>query len=125
MKRIEDEFLRGVVHGIIVGRAQRMGNVFLIDRHYQCREVFTVVGEFSQRQATRAREEMLRNGVLLAVVATGLHAGSDPGAVCEYHPKPGRVETYTLSWPMPTVSWTDPDSEASQAVIESYQWLWK
>jgi len=123
MKEPGDLRLKGLVQGLITTMASNLGALFLIDKDYQVKQVFAL-SEFGAAQATKARMRMLHNENLLAVVMTGWSGDTGHNVVCEHYPAPGQVETYTLTYPRATYSWTDQDEPDAQDAIEAYRAIW-
>jgi hypothetical protein len=102
--------------------------IHLIDKDYIVTTIPRIGGdeEFVLLKVNRARQRMLENKSLLAIVMTGWSVGMYGEAVCEYYPAPGQVETYPLSWPRPQISWHgDPDDDPDgSAAIEAYKEIW-
>jgi hypothetical protein len=127
----DDLRLVGLVQGIVqrttVG-GQYSDEIHFIDKNYRIETVHRAAydEEFILRRVNKMRQQMLQSGNLLAVVMTGFSIGWDGSAVCQYYPAADQVETYTMFWPRPQITWgpNEHDEPDQEDLIESYNEIW-
>jgi hypothetical protein len=125
VKEIPDEKLRYLIPFFIeIKGAGSVQQMYLIGHDYHIIRTLTVTDDISRINATKARQQLLQSGRLLATIAVGIVV-SDWHAVVEYYPARGQLETYTLTYPEPKAVWTDPDDPESQAAVEFFKETWR